>query len=290
MGSWTKEELEVLKTGKSVREIMTILNRSDSSVRSKAKKLGVPLKDNTNHWTVEQINYLKANIRKKPYSELAQVLGKSVNAVQYKAHSLNISYHAKSNKRKKWTKEEDEYLIRNYSRSSMKNLCKALNRSHLAIRDRAIILGVLRYDGTYLNASELSDCFSCSKFVALNWIKKYGLPAKQLNNIKGNTFMIDVDEFWVWADKNRSLIDWSGYIPLSLLPEPVFVKECIKEHSKPTQHRKKITQCEKVKIYNMYCKGVSIKEIATTFERTEYAIKHILRDYQTDLRVLKKAT
>ena len=290
MGSWTKAELEVLKSGKSVREIMTILNRSDSSVRNKAKRLGIQLERSSVLWTDEQLLYLKENIKRKTYDELSNNIGKSPVAIHIKANELGISYHAKSNINKKWTDKEDEYLKRNYSRSTLQNLSKALNRSSIAIRDRARILRIARYEKEYLNASELSACFGRNKIVATNWIRKHGLPAQKLWSNSHYVYMIDIDEFWAWADKNRTLIDWSGYIPLSLLPEPDFVKECIEEYSKPTQHRKKITQCEKIKIYNMYCKGVSIKEIAKVYERTEYAVKHILRDYQTELRCLKKAT
>lgn len=284
MRKWTEEELDLLKSGKTVREVMTLTNRTDSSVRGKAKRLGIEMKASPTVWTEEEIEYLTKNVRRCTYQSIANRLGRTPEAVGLKAHELGISFHAKSNIRKKWTEEEDLYLENNYSKSSMKRLCLKLDRSAVAIRSRARLLGLTRDEHEFITASQLSECFGRDKIVACNWIRHYGLPCHKLGDDTNYIYQIDIEEFWKWADTHRHIIDWQGYKRYSLLPEPSFVEECIQEYSKPKKHRSRITRNEKSKIYRMYCKGIAIKEIADEHSRTEYAIKHILRSYQSELR------
>jgi hypothetical protein len=119
------------------------LGRSANSVLKKRVKLGLTRKgshliDNTpdSHWADEEINFLIENHTKLTYSEISNVLHRTIRAVMIKSSRLGIIGEGS-----KWSPREDELLYR-YSSRSLAELAYLLNRSVRAIKHRISFLGI----------------------------------------------------------------------------------------------------------------------------------------------------
>lgn len=172
-----------------------------------------------------------------------------------------------------WTQKEDEYLMGRYTIQPIETTAKKLNRSIIAIKKRASLLGISKYhDNTY--AGMVAKCFHVSMSVVHRWMNQYGMPYYREKAGSGYRYRIDIEKFWIWAEENKDLIDWSRYESKSLPPEPKWVRGIILD-CKETNRRKKFTQTEKDKIKLLIARGVLYKDIALMLGRTTNSIKHI---------------
>lgn len=119
-------------------------------------------------------------------------------------------------KKKQWTEKEEAYLQDKWGTVSIKGLSKALGRSENAIIVRAQRLGC----GAHL---ESDVRISLNQFMLAlyggaqmggytsNRLIQNGLPVKW-HRVKKNRFrVIDIEDFWKWAEKNKSLLDFSRF-------------------------------------------------------------------------------
>jgi hypothetical protein len=124
---WTTEEIEYLKSeyakldGKKVanitEKIANELGKTKSSVRNKAYELGITHKERL--YTNEQIQFLKDNIDKMTYADMAIILGKENSNVYRKCKQLGIiktiecqSKIAEVKPKYKFTKEDNIKAIK----------------------------------------------------------------------------------------------------------------------------------------------------------------------------------
>ena len=118
---WEDNEIDFLKSHYNVdmspSEIADELNRSASSVKSKAFAIG--LADNV-EWTTEQIEYLIDNYCYKTNSEIGEKVGKSSQAVSYKAFELSLSINDN------WSDDEINIIKINYLNKTMNELQQLL--------------------------------------------------------------------------------------------------------------------------------------------------------------------
>ena len=130
-----------------------------------------------------------------------------------------------------WTKEETEYLSEHWGYVSVPSLCKALNRSENAIIIRVNRLGLPPFleSGDYITLNQLFIAVTGAKAVSgyaiQSWIKKRDFPVRTKRRNKCTTRIVYLSEFWQWAEKNRSFIDFSKMEPLALGEEPDWVAE-----------------------------------------------------------------
>lgn len=119
-------------------------------------------------------------------------------------------------KKKQWTEKEEAYLQDKWGTVSIKGLSKALGRSENAIIVRAQRLGC----GAHL---ESDVRISLNQFMLAlyggaqmggytsNRLIQNGLPVKW-HRVKKNRFrVIDIEDFWKWAEKNKNLLDFSRF-------------------------------------------------------------------------------
>ena len=123
---WTNEEIEYLKneyarlSGKNitnvVERIAQKLNRSKPSVRNKAYTLGITHREK--FYTKEEIEFLKENINKMTYDDMAIILKKNKCNICRKCKELGLNKTQKANSklielkpRYKFTKEDREKSI-----------------------------------------------------------------------------------------------------------------------------------------------------------------------------------
>lgn len=173
-------------------------------------------------WTAEEIAYLQQN-RKLPIEDLSKALNRSVIAIQQKAASLGRH-------RSKWTEEDDEYLSSNWGTMSIPGIAKHLGRTVNAIMLRVQKLGLPPWleSGEYISLNTLHKAFSGCNFNTYqmkSWVKDRGMPVHSRRRGKDSYRVVYLDEFWKWAEKNRSFLDFSKMEPLALGEEPAWVDE-----------------------------------------------------------------
>lgn len=144
MATWSESDLDYLKNnyGKIASEkIAKHLKRSSNAVRHKAQRMG--FSEKRNFWNEDEEIYLEYFALEKDSNleVAADFLGRSVNSVQ-----LHLSLIR--NKRKDyyasrlWTSQEDEYIRKHHKSYSYKVIAQNLRRSHKAVTERAIQLGL----------------------------------------------------------------------------------------------------------------------------------------------------
>ena len=175
------------------------------------------------HWTAEEIAVLQSNW-KLPIGELSRLLGRSEAAIFDKASKLGMY-------RRKWTQEEIDYLQENYGKISIPSLAKNLGKSVNAIkvmRDR-LGLGAFLMNGEYISLNQLTLAVTGGaksyRYQMVSWVKNRGLPVhtKKVENCSFR--VVYLEEFWKWAEQNRSFLDFSKMEPLILGEEPPWVAE-----------------------------------------------------------------
>ena len=130
-----------------------------------------------------------------------------------------------------WTEQETEYLCDNWGKLAVPTLCERLNRSQTAILLRVQRIGLPAFleSGDYITLNQLIAAVTGSdrsySYKTTSWVKHRGLPVHSKRNNKCSFKIVYVDEFWRWAEKNRSFIDFWKMQPLILGKEPPWVAD-----------------------------------------------------------------
>ncbi len=130
-----------------------------------------------------------------------------------------------------WTAEETEYLEENWGTKSIPTIAKNLNRTIGAVRLRAsrLGLGAVLMSGDYVTLNQLliavTGTESAYHYKMKSWVQNRGLPVHMKKVDRCSFRVVYLDEFWEWAYKNRSFIDFSKMEPLALGAEPDWVEE-----------------------------------------------------------------
>lgn len=225
MRKWTEKEYQFVADnhGKlSNQEIATALGRTYSSVNLARVRLGLVEKQPP--WTEPDKEYLIAHKDSMTDSEIAVALGRSVESVGAMRRKLNGS------KNRRWTPEEEEILRTFWGTMTMQGLCKKLDRSRNAIMVRIQKLGLPPYleSGDYITINQLHKAFCGTNFSTYqlkSWVNDRGMPIHNKRRGKNTYRVIYLDEFWEWAEKHRSFLDFSKLEPLALGKEPAWVVE-----------------------------------------------------------------
>lgn len=85
-------------------------------------------------WTPMQIENLRRLIKEYSVKEVAQIMNVTENAVNTACTKFGIS---RASIRVKWSKEEDQFLIRNAGFMSIQRMADMLGRSYAAVQNRA---------------------------------------------------------------------------------------------------------------------------------------------------------
>lgn len=187
---WSKEEIDsILNDLKShpINNISSKYQRTNLAIFYKLKSLNVDFSNiDYSNWSAEQENFLQENWNKYPSSELIKFLDKDIEDIRLKSNKLNLEKKNSnpSMMRKKtpsefvkphnWTKDEDEYLIKNFQLLSFDEMEKTLNLTKRAIYSRADKLSLKRN-----NVRIKKDSFTIYELETLKTY--YGkLPIKEL--------------------------------------------------------------------------------------------------------------
>lgn len=132
---------------------------------------------------------------------------------------------------KNWTPEEESYLQEKWGTVSIPAIAKHLGRSVNAIKVRAqrLCLGPVLMGGEYITLNQMlfavKGTNAGGNYTMKSWVKNRGLPVHTKKVVNNRFRVVYLDEFWEWAEKNRSFIDFSKMEPLALGEEPAWVAE-----------------------------------------------------------------
>ncbi|NGY87999.1 hypothetical protein F6Y05_33745 [Bacillus megaterium] len=74
----------------------------------------------------------------------------------------------------------------------------------------------------HLTLSEFADLLEVSNFKIRRWISDKNMPSKEVvTALKKKYTLIEVNEFWKWAEVNKEEVNFYKIKPFTLLPEPL---------------------------------------------------------------------
>lgn len=131
---------------------------------------------------------------------------------------------------KKWTAEEDQYLREAWGSFSFRSISNHLQRSVGGIRSRAGVLGLPPFleSGDYITLNQMRIALGYGRgggYILESLVEKRGMPVRKIRRGKVSVRIIYLDEFWAWAEKNKSYLDFSKMEPLALGAEPDWVAD-----------------------------------------------------------------
>lgn len=184
--------------------------------------------------------------------------------------------------KKNWTKEEEDYLMDKWGTISIPSLAKNLGRSVDAVICRRQKLGCgahLENDHRVsLNQLMLALYGGSMGTYTVSRLVREGLPT-HWHKTKMNRFkVVDMDEFWTWAEQNRMILDFSRFEEFSLGKEPDWVKEKrradFEKYRKVGRHNEEWAKAEEAKLrYLLKKHEYTYQDLMKELRKSEGAIK-----------------
>lgn len=118
-----------------------------------------------------------------------------------------------------------------WGKLSIPTIAQNLNRSVNAVKVRVARLGLgpALMAGDYITLNQLlfavKGTNAGGNYTMKSWVENRGLPVHTKKVDKCRFRVVFLDEFWEWAEKHRSFIDFSKMEPLALGEEPSWVAE-----------------------------------------------------------------
>lgn len=200
-------------------------------------------------------------------------------------------------KKKQWTKSEENYLQDKWGTVSIKGLAKALGRSENAVVVRAQRLGCGAHlaGDTRISLHQLMLAIyggvNMGSYTSNRLIRE-GLPVKW-HIVKNNRFrVIDIDDFWKWAEENKSILDFSRFEKYTLGAEPEWVdikrKADFEKLQKHREHNAAWTSAEDNRLRYLLDKGTyTYTDLARELRHSEGAVKRRILDLKIDKRPVR---
>lgn len=177
-------------------------------------------------WTPEDLQYLRDHSREQTDLEMSKNLWRSRESITQKRTVLGLR-----SSRPMWTADDEAYLMDKWGNVSIPSIAKYLGRSIVSVKIRAqrLGLGAVLESGDYVTLNQLIRVFQNSGTTAgyqmKSWVANRGFPV-HTKRVVNNTFrVVYLNEFWIWAEKHRSFLDFSKMEPLSLGKEPDWVAQ-----------------------------------------------------------------
>ena len=182
---------------------------------------------------------------------------------------------------RKWTKEEEQYLAEKFGSVSISCLVKKLNRTESSILNKRqrMKLGAFLENGDYVTLRQLLEVLGIEggyTYKTISWIENRGFPIIYKKVNKNKFRVVNIDEFWKWAEENQQFLDFSNFEKHALGAEPAWVQKK-REYDIQFKNTIKLTpwtqrEDEYLKfLLNQY--KYTVKEISQRMNRSEGAIQ-----------------
>ncbi len=230
--SWSNEEINRLKElsqTKKISELVKELNRTSSSIKEMAKRLGIKVLNDRKNWTEEEYKLLEklTMVDKKTPKEIAQILGRTEDAIIIKINRRGLQIQ--TNDKRFWTKEEETLLSDLWGTESFEKIAKKLNRTVSSIKNKAYLLGlgsVIENNYNGLTIKEISDLFNVNIItVSVGWIA-LGLKYKVQKISKSKDYRyVEIKDLYEFLKANQNIWDSRNLEKNILGIEPDWLKE-----------------------------------------------------------------
>lgn len=229
---WSEDEIvrlkELAKT-KNISELVKELNRTSSSIKTMAKRLGINVMSDRKNWTEEEYKLLEklTMIDKKTPKEIAEILGRSEDAIIIKINRRGLKIQ--TNDKRFLTKEEETLLSDLWGTESFETIAKKLNRTVSSIKNKAFLLGLgsaveNNYNG--LTIKDISDLLGINiNTVSVGWIG-LGLKYKVQKISKSKSYRyVEIKDLYEFLEANQNIWDSRNLEKNILGKEPEWLKE-----------------------------------------------------------------
>lgn len=228
-------------------------------------------------WTICEAQFLLDNYGRMPRGDIAQVLNRSTISVKDMAYYMGIQHR----KAPCWTAKEEEALAELWGTKAVHLIARALNRTEVAIvlKAKKMGLGSSRNAFGRLTANQLVNILGVDvKTVTERWISRYGLKCYYKTTRSRRKFhLIELDDFWKWAEKNQDKFDGRRMEPGVIGKEPARMAEKRKtDYRRPIRRPRKWTPEEDAVLRQMFKQGVTYRKIAERLGRSEKSVGHRL--------------
>ncbi|NSL51826.1 DNA-binding protein [Calidifontibacillus erzurumensis] len=179
--------------------------------------------------------------------------------------------------RRAWTSEELNDLKENIGVIKLTTIAKRINRSYDAVVMKLNRLGLsnTREQTGLVTLGELAKHLKVDRNIVKGWVDRHGLPCTKKKTRNTKTFyLVDILDFWKWAEENKEKVQFSNIEPNTLLPEPDWVE---KERQKDYQMNKRRvykgwTTVEDQLLLTLREKGLTYKEIGKRLNRSAISV------------------
>lgn len=189
--------------------------------------------------------------------------------------------------RKQWTAEETEFLEENYGVIQTQRIADKLNRTFNSVKMKAqkMGLGLIVEQGELIHFPKFVEVTKIDRATLMNWHRKYEMPITKKRFEKRVCYMIDPEQFWIWAKNNKNMIEWDKFDKWAIGKEPDWVEMARKaafervKQSKKSMKKMKWSQADEEKLIWMIKKqSYTFVDISDELGRTQGAIKRKLSD------------
>ena len=189
-----------------------------------------------------------------------------------------------------WTEQEVKYLEDNWGRVNLLYMAEKLQRKPAALVAKSVKLGIGPYfDGAgEIALSPFINCFGVIYSLATTSrlckaALRAGLPVVVRKSSGKARRMVNLDNFWAWAENHKEIFPWYKLEPLMLGKEPEWVAEARHEsYAKTRNCHKKWDWTEDVYLRKAVKAGVPIKDMAAKLGRSYESVRR--RVYRIGLR------
>lgn len=264
--------IEMFNKGISYKDMAKYFNVTKKHVSSKLNRLGYTRAYKP--WTKEDKDKaILLHNQGHTYSEIGKELSRTVYSIQkilYDSGNRTIN-------KKHWTDEDVEYLLSKIGSTNFDVIEKKLKRTKEAIRQKLLVLGITSIinNSGMISLNRLSIITRKSGAIIKRWINSGLLKAKKSNIIKrSHVYLIDIDNFWKFAEKNKDKLKFSLIDKNILLPEPEWVeRERIRERNdNSVYYHKNWTKTDMEYAMFLHNAGHKYKDIGKKMGRTERAV------------------
>lgn len=195
-----------------------------------------------------------------------------------------------------WTPEDENYLAEKWGYASVPAIAEKLNRTENAVVVRAqrLGLGAVLMAGGYVTLNQLLDTVTGRErgntYQRKSWVENRGLPVHRKKVNRCSFSVVYLEEFWEWAERNRSFLDFSKMEPLALGREPSWVAEQRKKDYRACaiQRKDPWTADEDSRLKMLLSQHrYTWAELSEMLYRTTGAIQHRCRDLGIKERPVK---
>lgn len=178
-----------------------------------------------------------------------------------------------------WTKEEEQNLAEWWGYYSVDCIAERLGRTPTAVitRKNKLRLGSFLSNNDNITYQQLVLTLGYSYANSGRrelWVEKRKMPVTHRKIAEKSILVIKLDDFWLWAENNQDLLDFSNFEKYALGKEPDWVDK--KRHKDILRSReittKPWTKTDDSRLVHLLHKGYSYERLRKELKRTESAI------------------